>query len=76
MEDIFVNALAKNTILCHTEFVRQNESELKMENFFEMNLTELKDQLFKAVVKNDKTMEYMVKQAINERLNTPLQYAL
>ena len=47
-----------------------------MENFFEMNLTELKDQLFKAVVKNDKTMEYMVKQAINKRLNNPIQYAL
>ena len=74
--NLWLLGVAKSNKLCHTEFVRQNESELKMENFFEMNLTELKDQLFKSVIKNDKTMEYMVKQAINERLNNPIQYAL
>ena len=41
---------------------------LKQKSFFEMDLSELKDQLFKSVVSNNKTMEFMVKQAINERL--------
>jgi hypothetical protein len=34
-----------------------------------MTLAELKDFLFYSVVKNDKTMEIMVKQAINDILN-------